>query len=105
MRLISGLRRQLVLACPTLYYLDDRPITDLERRVIVAFEEGGKEAELKVRQEAEQIYRNNLRCNVDRNRKLEDDSKVERKKQFKRMMDEVRVEKEDLTKQLEDVKN
>ena len=52
-RLISGLRRQLVLACPTLYYLDDRPITDLERRRIIAFEEGGKEAEDKVRQEAE----------------------------------------------------
>lgn len=52
-RLISGLRRQLVLASSTLYYLDDRPITELERRVILAFEEGGKEAELKVRQEAE----------------------------------------------------
>ncbi len=42
---------------------------------------------------------------MDKNRKLEDDSKAERKKQFKRMMDEVRVEKEDLTKQLEHVKN
>ena len=48
-RLISGLRRQLVLASSTLYYLDDRPITELERKCILAFEEGGKEAETEVR--------------------------------------------------------
>ena len=66
-RLISGLRRELVLASPTLYYLDDRPITDLERRRIIAFEEGGKEAEDKVRQEAEQEYRAKLRCGYERN--------------------------------------
>lgn len=48
-RLISGLRKQLVLHSPTLYFLDDRPITELERKVIMAFAEGGKEAELKVR--------------------------------------------------------
>ena len=66
-RLISGLRKELVLASPTLYYLDDRPITDLERRRIIAFEEGGKEAEDKVRQEAEQEYRAKLRCGYERN--------------------------------------
>lgn len=48
-RLISGLRRALTLACPTLYFLDDRPITDLDRRCIVALAEGGKEAETEVR--------------------------------------------------------
>ena len=48
-RLLSGLRRQLVLASETLYYLDDRCITELERRCIKAREEGGKEAETEVR--------------------------------------------------------
>ncbi len=96
-RLISGLRRQLVLACKTLYYLDDRQITDVERRCIEAFEEGGKEAEDAVRKQAEQDYRNQLRCGIDHGKKIEDETREERKKQFKRMMDEVRQEKASLT--------
>jgi len=34
---------------------------------------------------------------VDRSRKLEDESKIERKKQFKRMMSEVKQEKKEIT--------
>ena len=99
-RLISGLRRQLVLASETLYYLDDRPITELERRCIKAFEEGGKEAETEVRRQAEIEHRNKLRCGYERNKQIEDESRVERKKQFKRMMAEVKQEKEELTNKL-----
>ena len=69
-----------MLASPTLSYLDDRPISDIERRRVLAFEEGGKEAEDKVRQEAEQQYRALLRCGYERNKQLEDESKIERKK-------------------------
>lgn len=75
-RLISGLRRQLVLASETLYYLDDRRISDIERRCIKAFEEGGKEAEVAVRKQAEIEYRNKLRSGYERNKKLEEESKV-----------------------------
>lgn len=96
-RLISGMRRQLVIASSTLYYLDDRPITDLERKCILAFEEGGKEAENKVRKEAEAEHRAKLRCGYERNKVIEDESRVERKKQFKRMMEDVRQEKEHVT--------
>ena len=103
-RLLNALRRQLVLASPTLFYLDDRPITELERKRILAFEEGGKEAEDKVRQEAEADYRAKLRCGYERNKKIEDESRIERKKQFKRMMAEVRQEKEELTDELKRVK-
>ena len=78
-RLISGLRKQLILACPTLFYLDDRPINDLERRVVFAFETGGKEAEAEVRKEAELEMRAKLRCGYERNKVLEDDSRAERK--------------------------
>jgi len=103
-RLLSGLRRQLVLACPTLYYLDDRPINEWERKRIIAFEEGGKEAEDKVRAEAESQYRANLRCGYERNKKIEDESRIERKKQFKRMMNEVQQEKESVTNELKNVR-
>ena len=69
-----------MLASETLYYLDDRPITDVERRCLKAFEAGGKEAEAEVRKEAELEMRAKLRCGVERNKQLEDDSKVERKR-------------------------
>ena len=99
-RLLSGLRRQLVLASDTLYYLDDRCITELERRCVRAREEGGKEAEDEVRRQAEIEHRNKLRCGYERNKQIEDESKVERKLQFKRMMAEVKQEKEELTNKL-----
>ena len=99
-RLLSNLRRQLVLASETLYYLDDRPITDLERRCIKAYEEGGKEAEAEVRRQAEIENRKKLTCGYERNKQIEDESRVERKKQFKRMMAEVKQEKQELTNKL-----
>ena len=101
--MLSGLRRQLVLASETLYFLDDRPITELERRCVKAFEEGGKEAETEVRKQAEIEYRNRLRCGYDKNQRLEDESRIERKKQFRRMMNDVRQEKESLTTKLENI--
>ena len=100
LRMISNLRRQLTLASPTLYYLDDRAITELDRRLVLAFEEGGKEAELVVRKAAELEHYNKLRCGYVRNQKIEDESVVERKKQFKIMMAEVKIEKETLTVKL-----
>lgn len=102
-RLISGLRKQLVLASSSLYFLDDRPITDLERRCAVALEEGGKEAETAVRKQAEIEHRNKLRMGYERNKQIEDESRVERKKQFKRMMADVSAEKEELTDRLKDI--
>jgi len=96
-RLISGLRRQLTVASETLYYLDDRHITEMERKRVLAFETGGKEAEDKVREEAGLEYRSMLRCGYERNQKVEDESRIERKKQFKRMMAEVNQEKEEVT--------
>ena len=70
----------MVLASETLYYLDDRPITELERRCIKAREEGGKEAETEVRRQAEIEHRNKLRCGYERNKQIEDESRIERKK-------------------------
>ena len=101
--MLSGLRRQLIIASETLYFLDDRPITELERKCVKAFEEGGKEAETAVRQQAEIEYRNKLRCGYDKNQRLEDESRIERKKQFRRMMNDVRQEKESLTTKLENI--
>ena len=89
-RMIKQLRRQLVLACKTLYYLDDRPISETERKCIEAFAEGGKEAEEAVRKKAGEEYRAMLRCGIDHGKRIEDATREERKNQFKRMMNEVR---------------
>ena len=102
-RLISNLRKQLIIASPTLYYFDDRPINPGERRVVEAFEQGGVEAETQVRAELEAEMRAKLRCGYERNKEIEDDSKIERKKQFKAMMAAVKQEKEDVTTQLQEV--
>ena len=68
MRLISGLRRQLVLASKTLYFFDDRPITEPERKCMLAFEEGGKEAEAEVRRQAELEFRRKISSGYERNK-------------------------------------
>lgn len=49
--MINQFRRELVFNNKKLYYLDDRPITEMERKGIEAFKEGGKDAEMKVRAE------------------------------------------------------
>ena len=51
LRMINGFRREMISNMKKLYYLDDRPITEIERAGIEAFKEGGKEAEMKVRDE------------------------------------------------------
>ena len=102
-RLISQLRRQLVLASKTLYYFDDRPISEVERKCIEAFEEGGKEAEDAVRKKAAADHRALLTCGMERNKKLDEEGRAERKKVFKRMMEEVKQEKASLVEQLDEV--
>ena len=49
--MINQFRRELVFQNKKLYYLDDRPITEIERKGVEAFKEGGKDAEMKVRAE------------------------------------------------------
>ena len=50
-RMVTNFRREMTFNMKKLYYLDDRPITEIERAGIEAFKEGGKEAEAKVRDE------------------------------------------------------
>ena len=50
-RMVTNFRREMIDNMKKLYYLDDRPINEVERAGITAFKEGGKEAEAKVRDE------------------------------------------------------
>jgi len=50
-RNISNYRRVMIVAMPTLCYLDDRPINPIDRSLAEAFMRGGREEELRVRDE------------------------------------------------------
>ena len=79
-----------------LYYLDDRPVTEIERAGIQAFKEGGKEAEMKVRDE---LVRKQQKRNCPSTKKLTEqlsEAKQARKAAFKKMCDDVKDEKQAL---------
>ena len=47
--MIANFRRQMITNNEKLYYLDDRPITEIEKAGVLAFNKGGKEAEIAAR--------------------------------------------------------
>ena len=50
-RKMPAYRRPMLVAMPGLAYLDDRPVHEVERIAIEAFQRGGKEEEKKARDE------------------------------------------------------
>ena len=54
LRMITNFRRTMIGNMPKLYYLDERPVQEIERAGIEAFKIGGKEAEMKARDEIAQ---------------------------------------------------
>lgn len=41
----------MITACATLFYLDERPVTEIERKLAEAFARGGRVEEIRVRDE------------------------------------------------------
>jgi len=104
LRMITNFRRNMVMNMPKLYYLDDRPITEIERAGIEAFKTGGKEAEIAAR---DAIIKARHQSNLNATRKLSkqmDESKQERKAIFKKMCAEVNDEKKELVEKRDDLK-
>jgi dynein assembly factor 1 len=56
-RLISNYRRHMTVNLPNLYYLDEKPIFEEDRRCAEAFVRGGKDEEVKVKMEMEEKRR------------------------------------------------
>ena len=79
-RKMQSYRRGLLLVIDNLAYLDDRPVLEVERLSITAFKQGGKEAELKAREDYIKKQNNWMKESCDRGKKIFDEAKIERKK-------------------------
>ena len=96
--MITNFRRTMIGNMPKLYYLDERPVQEIERAGIEAFKIGGKEAEMKARDEIAQKvhFANTGGHSVKRLTQQLDEAKVARKAAFKKMLADVHDEKTDL---------
>ncbi len=79
-----------------LYYLDDRPVFEVERLSADAWATGGVEAEQKARQDYHDKKDQQMRAITQRGREIWDEGKKRRKETMKKMLDELRCEKEEM---------
>ena len=103
-RFISNYRKTLTQKLKSLNYLDDRPIFDHERMVADAFARGGAEEEKKCRDKMAQDKADKLKRTYEHGRIHTEEGKIKRKEALKRMLDELKDEKEDLVKKREGLK-
>lgn len=92
-RKISMYRKNMTMAMPNLYYLDERPVFEAERLTADAFKRGGKEEEERVRLDWANNKKQKEKTNVDRGAQLDTESRETRKSQFKSMMNELKQSK------------
>lgn len=104
MRFISNYRKTLTQKLKQLNYLDDRPIFEHERMVADAFVRGGAEEEKKCRDKMAQDKADKLKRTYEHGRIHTEEGKKKRKEALKRMLDELKDEKDDLVKKREGLK-
>lgn len=103
-RKINNYRKETTRALLSLTYLDDRPISNDERALADAFNRGGKEEEVRVRDEINNQKKNEVRNRLAYGKKAEEEGKKYRKELFKRMLEETRGKKDKEIKDLEEAK-
>lgn len=103
-RKISTYRKRLTVGMKNLYYLDDRPVFEIERITANAWAEGGNEAEQAARKEYTEKKNAAMRSITQRGRELTEQGKKQRKENMQRMLNELRTEKEEMIKKREDLK-
>jgi hypothetical protein len=91
----------MVINMPKLYYLDDRPIFEIERLCADAFARGGKEEEDRVREEFKYRQAHNLKTQIERDRKWEEDGKIAHKAAFSQMLNDLKEKRPDLVSEHE----
>jgi dynein assembly factor 1, axonemal len=81
-RKILNYRKSFINTLPVLCFLDEKPVTELERMFAEAFSRGGKEEETKVRDEYAEGQRAAKRKHMEEMVKLQEDGAVKRKAAF-----------------------
>lgn len=89
---------------PNLAYLDERPVSEIERLTCDAFVKGGIEEELRVKEEYSNGKQKYTRAITESGAKLADEGKIKRKATFKKMMAEVQLERSDLVEKHKELK-
>lgn len=84
-------------------YLDDRPVMECERQMADAFARGGKEEEDRLRQQNKEDRLAKDKQNRAFTDKLIEKGKIQRKLTLKRMLEDRKVEKNDMMKSKEEI--
>ena len=93
--MVNHLRKNLLQVMPQLSYLDERPVTEIERLTADAFVRGGVEEETRVRDEYNLKKSSKQRNNTEMGAKVAEQGRLKRKANFKKMIDEVKKERGD----------
>jgi len=86
----------LIVTMPELCYFDERPVTDTDRLLAEAFMRGGKDEEIRVRDEYAEANRQKEKQHSEEIKKVAQEGAEKRKLAFKFMMEKVKAEKAEL---------
>eukprot|EP00347_Sterkiella_histriomuscorum_P004474 403360327 len=103
-RKVSMYRKRLTVGMKNLYYLDDRPIFEIERLSADAWAQGGAEAELEAKRVYQEKKTNEMKSITARNRELAEEGKKRRKEIMAKMLDELKNEKQEMIERRENLK-
>jgi hypothetical protein len=78
-------RKNMISSLPSLLYLDDKPVFDLERRTSDAWRKGGKEAEANERNKYFEEKREREKQDLSENKEREEKARARRKKELERI--------------------
>lgn len=95
-RKIPNYRKIMISTMPTLIYFDERQISAIDRKLAEAFVRGGKEEELRVRDEFAEGEREKKREHAAEMKKVQEEGAKKRKAAFAVMMEKVKSEKAEL---------
>ena len=93
---MANYRKSLIVAMTSCCYLDERPVNEIERNLAEAFMRGGKDEEIRVRDDYAEKQRQGMKNNIEYLKQAQQDGKVKRKEAFKIMMEKVKKEKVEL---------
>ena len=81
---------------PQLVYFDERPVSETDRMLAEAFVRGGKEEEIRVRDDYAEGQRQKEKKVLEDGKKASEEGAEKRKQAFKVMMEKVKAEKAEL---------